>query len=208
MTQIATTAGPRRAEIGTWISQGLDWFAQDWPTQLVIGFFAVVLLSVSSGLLGGPVFAGLALSSLKKAQTGEVRIAHFFDGFRYIIWSSLAYFLILLLGTAGLFFFVVPGLVILGMYAFSFHFLVDQDQDFWQGMESSRQFVGNDYFGFTLFGLLLCVVNVLGFFFVGIGVLVSLPITALALAAAFVSEGEEPGPSDSLRLSEGPVVIE
>lgn len=208
MNETSATNIPRKAEIGSWISTGWDWFARDWPMQIAIGFFAALLISVSSGILSGPVLAGLAICSLKTAREGTCDLKDFFAGFQYFVWSFLAYLLICLFFLIGVVFLIVPGLVILGMYLYTFHFIVDQEKDFWQAMESSRQFVARDYFGFTLLALVLGGLNFLGLCFFGVGVLISLPVTALALTAAFEGTTPTPAESRSLPAPQTPVVIE
>ncbi len=187
MSEAATEPRPRRAEIGLWFSQGWEWFTEEWPTQIAIGFFALLLLSVGNAFLVGPVLAGLALASLRKARGGKAELGDFFEGFRYFVWAFLASVLIGFFGFVGLIFLIVPGLVIFAMYLLTFHFIVDEDKDLWQAMESSRKVAAQDYFGYTLLLLLLCLLNLLGFMFVVVGLIVSLPLTSLALTAAYLN---------------------
>lgn len=188
-----STATPRRAEIGAWISRGWDWFIEDLIINLGIGLAASIILTVGNVFLVGPVLAGLALAAMRKATKGQVVLWDFFDGFRlrYLFWSSLAYLLIAIFSLVGLVFLIVPGLVIFGMYVFTFHFIVADEKDFWQAMESSRRFVSQDYFGFTLFAILMVLLNGAGLAFFGIGTLVTLPLSALILSAAVTGESVE-----------------
>jgi uncharacterized membrane protein len=173
-------------QIGKWLNQGWDWFVADLGINVLMGLLSAVFLSFTFGLVAGPVAAGLALAGLRRAQRGQVEVQDFFDGFRYFLPALLSSLLIAALVAFGFIFLIIPGLVILAMYVFTFHFLAAGTPDFWRAMESSRQLVARDYFGFTLFVVLLGVLNLLGLFFLYVGVLVTLPVTSLALTAAFL----------------------
>lgn len=188
-----TATIPRKADIGDWMGKAWDWLADDFLNFLLVGFFAALLLGVSSGLLAGPVLNGLALTSLSKGRKGSFQLSEFFDGFRFpdIVWALVASMVIFLLVTVGLVFLIVPGLVIGAMYSLTFHYIVDEKRDFWDAMEASRRFVAQDYFGWTAYAAMLAGVNVIGLSLAGVGTIVTLPYSALAITAAFLSqEGE------------------
>lgn len=204
---MSTTSVPRRAEIGDWMSEAWDWLVDDFLNFMLVGFFAALLLGVSSGLLAGPVFNGLALTSLSKARKGRFELSQFFDGFRFpeIVWAAVASLVIFLLVTVGLVFLIVPGLVIGAMYALTFHYIVDEKRDFWDAMEASRRFIAQDYFGWTAFAVLMAGVNFLGLSMAGIGAIFTLPYTALAFSAAYLSqEGRSAPPPPPPAAETGP----
>jgi uncharacterized membrane protein len=95
----------------------------------------------------------------------------------------------------GLICLIVPGLVILGMYLLTFHFMVDRNVDIWQAMRLSRALAAQDYFGFTLLVIVLVVINALGVAFVGVGIAFTLPLTAMTLTAAY-EDLQQSVPSD------------
>ena len=61
------------------------------------------------------------------------------------------------------------------MYKFTYLFIVDKRMDFWPAMQASHAVVKNDYFGFTMFLLLMVLVNLLGVLCCIVGVLVTIP---------------------------------
>ncbi len=203
MSDDAALSAPKRTDIGNWVSQGWEWFLNDAPLHLAIGFFALLLISVGNGVLAGPVMAALSCSALRAVERKKVELGDFFEGFRYFVWSLLAFLLIAVLSLIGLVVLIVPGLVIMTMYMFTFHFIADQKKDFWQAMEASRQFVSRDYMGFTMFFLLLAFFNLLGLLFFGVGLIFSIPVSWLALTAAYLSETQPQTAADS-----PPIVIE
>ena len=56
---------------------------------------------------------------------------------------------------AGTLLCIIPGLVVAAMYKFTYLFIVDKRMDFWPAMQASHAVVKNDYFGFTMFLLLM-----------------------------------------------------
>jgi uncharacterized membrane protein len=57
--------------------------------------------------------------------------------------------------------------------------------DFWPAMQASHAVVKRDYAGFTLFLLLLFLVNLLGLLCCFVGIFVSMPVTYAAIAVAY-----------------------
>jgi uncharacterized membrane protein len=195
---------PLRVRSGRWIGAGWDGLWEDLGINILIALLAMIFVSFIP-LVAGPVAAGLALAGIRKLRTTKIDIKDFFDGFRFFLPAFLSSLLILAFSVVGLIFLIVPGLVILAMYMFTYHFMVDRNQDFWTAMESSRKLVSRDYFGFVLFGLLLGLINLAGVLFFGVGLLISLPVTWLALAQAY--EELEARPAREALVT-GPIRIE
>src|SRR5260370_7366681 len=57
--------------------------------------------------------------------------------------------------------------------------------DFWTAMQASHNVVRNDYFGFTMFLLLMVLVNLLGVLCCVVGVLVTIPLSFAAITVAY-----------------------
>lgn len=180
------TVGPSRARTGEWMSKAWDWFLEDPWQQLLVGLLAVALLTFSQGLLYGPVVLGLAAVGLRKVRMERLEAADFFQGFKFFLPAFLSGLLVICFSIAGLIFLIVPGLVVFSMYLFTFHFIFDQGQDFWEAMESSRKLVSRDYFGFAFFAVLLLFLNFLGLLFFVVGSLATISISALAVTAAYL----------------------
>jgi uncharacterized membrane protein len=207
MTDTLEATGPSRAHAVQWLGCGWDWFMENPGRYLLTGLMAVALLTFTYCLLWGPVLLGLAAVGLRRAKENRVEAADFFEGFRYFLPALLAGLLVFIFSFFGLFFLIVPGVVIFSMYLFTFHFIFDQGQDFWEAMESSRKLVSRDFFGFALFSVLILLVNLLGLAFLFVGTIATVPITSLAITIAYLecTEGrmnvQPPPPSN-------PVLIE
>ncbi len=186
MSQTVISQQPVKVQIGVWINRGWDCLARDLGVSLLIGVVATVLLGALPILIG-PVYAGLALTGIRKAERGKADLQDFFSGFgNFFLQAFFSSILIFLFAIVGLMFIIIPGLVILSMYMFTFHFMVHRGDDFWQAMEASRKLVSRDYFGFVAFGILLGAINLLGLMMLGVGVVITLPVTAYALTAAYL----------------------
>jgi uncharacterized membrane protein len=94
---------------------------------------------------------------------------------------------------------VIPGLVVAAMYKFAYLFIVDKRMDFWPAMEASHAIVKRDYVGFTLFLVLMFLVNLLGVICCIVGVFVTIPVTFAAITVAYKEiVGFEPQTVDAL----------
>lgn len=185
---------PSRVRLSAWLNSGWDWFMEDPWSFLIVGLVAIALLAFTHGLLWGPVMLGLAAVGVRRIRMGRVEVADFFQGFRYFLPAVLAGLLVLIFSVIGLAFLIVPGIVVFSMYLFTFHFIFDRGQDFWEAMESSRKLVARDYFGFALFALILLAINLLGLAFLVIGTVLTVPVTALATTAAYLDFIDRPEP--------------
>ena len=63
------------------------------------------------------------------------------------------------------------------MDQFTFHFIVDRREGFWQAMEPIRRMVSQNYFGFAAFILVLALINLQGVLFMMVGLVVTLPVS-------------------------------
>ncbi len=174
-----------RARPGRWLARGWERFVKDPWALLLVGLITAVLLGVSQFIIWGPVMVGLACVGLRAEKSGRIEPADFFEGFRYFLPAFFSGLLTLILSIIGLIL-IVPGIVIFSMYLFTFHFIYDQKQGFWQAMESSRKLVARDYLGFSFFGFLIIVINVVGVLFFLVGSVLTSVVTALAITAAYL----------------------
>jgi uncharacterized membrane protein len=71
------------------------------------------------------------------------------------------------------------------MYKFTYLFIFDKRMDFWPAMQASHAVVKNDYFGFTMFLLVLGLINILGFLCCIVGLLVTIPMSIAAITIAY-----------------------
>lgn len=183
--------------MGRWLSAGWNLVTEDLGTYIVITLISFLLSSVP--LIQGSLIAGFHIYTLKKLTGRRAEFADMFKGFNFFIPALVASLLIGLFTFIGFLCLIIPGLVIIAMYKFTYLFIVDKRMDFWQAMKASHAIVRNDYFGFTMFVIVVFLVNVLGFLCLLVGLLVTVPLTFAAITVAYQEiVGFDPRTADAL----------
>jgi len=135
--------------------------------------------------LAGPFGAGFYVVSAKLMQRQTPTFQDFFTGFQFFLPLLLLSVVSSILIGLGLILLIIPGVYLLVCYLFATMLVVDRRLDFWPAMELSRRTVQAQWFGFFVFLLLLVLINLVGVIALGIGVLISAPVSACAVAAAY-----------------------
>ncbi|VAX24493.1 hypothetical protein MNBD_NITROSPINAE04-732 [hydrothermal vent metagenome] len=156
---------------------------------LGIQFAIGSLVPVFGGMIvSGPLMGGLFYVILDLRRGKEFQITRMFDGFtKKLVPLVLVGALTSVFITAGFFLLILPGLLISGWYLFPYLFVVDKDMDFWPAMEASREIGFNNHVHVFLFVVVLIVINLLGALAVGIGLLISVPLSMCSVAIAYES---------------------
>jgi uncharacterized membrane protein len=170
---------------GRWISEGWALVTADLGNYVLLALIFLVLSSAVPVILQGPIIAGLHIFTMKKLMGRRAEFADLFTGFNYFVPTLVASIVIGLFVFAGTLLCVIPGLVVAAMYKFTYLFIVDKRMDFWPAMQASHAVVKRDYAGFTLFLILMALVNVLGALCCIVGLLVSVPVTFAAITVAY-----------------------
>jgi hypothetical protein len=174
-----------RAQPGHWIGAGWDIVTQDFGMFMLLGLVFWALNTMVPIIIHGPLIAGLHIFCMKKLLGRRAVFADLFSGFNFFIPTLIASLLIALLVSVGFALCIIPGLILAAMYKFTYLFIVDKRMDFWQAMQASHAVVKNDYFGFTMFVLLLILVNFLGLLCLVIGLLITVPLSFAAITVAY-----------------------
>ena len=97
----------------------------------------------------------------------------------------LVYLLKIIFVTLGLFLLLIPGIYLAVAYVFAELFVMLHGKTFWEALEASRALVRGNWF--TIFGLcLFCFILLMaGLLLVGIGILLTIPLSILVLYCAF-----------------------
>jgi uncharacterized membrane protein len=186
------------AKPGKWIGAGWDLVQQDLGTYLLISLLFFMLFS-GVPFIQGALIAGFHIHTMKKLLGRRTEFGDLFKGFNFFVPTLVASLLIGLFTFLGTLALLIPGLVVAAMYKFTYLFIVDKRMDFWPAMRASHAVVKNDYFGFTMFWLLVILVNVLGALCCLVGLLVTIPVTLAAITVAYKEiVGFEPSTVDAL----------
>lgn len=181
--------------LGEYLKTGWELFKR-YPGWYV-GFFLiyVVLQAVSrlipfigavAGFAVGPaLLMGNFIVSAKLLQGHTPKFNDFFLGFRFFIPLLLTALVGGALAGIGLLLLVIPGVYLLVGYLFASSLVVDRRLDFWAALELSRRTVQPIWFSMFAFVLLLMLINLAGVVALGIGILVTVPLTTCTITAAY-----------------------
>jgi len=171
-------------DIKDYLTQGWEMFSANM-TNLIVANLILVVISLAVNIIpfGGLVVAGPLMGGmfyiLLDLNAGEpFNVKRLFDGFTTkIVPLILAGIVIQILVIIGSIFLLIPGILVFGWYLLTYLYIVDRDMDFWPAMEASRGVAFENQLGMFLLALALIVVNILGVLALGVGVLVTMPVT-------------------------------
>jgi uncharacterized membrane protein len=133
-----------------------------------------------------PLFGSLVLITLQKIRGQGLEVSEILKGFNYFLPLLFASVVIGVFVFLGFLFLIIPGIIISAFYIFTVPLIVDRGLDFWQAMEQSRLKAMEDIFGMLIFSLMLIALIVLGAIFLGVGLLVTMPIAVNTLVFAYL----------------------
>ncbi len=90
-----------------------------------------------------------------------------------------------LITVVGLIFFIVPGIYFMLKYFFATYVVIDKRVGFAAAMKESARLTKGRKVDLLGFGVVLLIVNLLGLLCVGIGLLVTVPVTMFAVATVY-----------------------
>ncbi|MEB2783666.1 hypothetical protein [Algoriphagus persicinus] len=135
--------------------------------------------------LAPPLVCGFYLVANRQSQKEYIDFQNYFDGFKYwwnVMSANLISSIVIVLGIIC---FVVPGIYLLIGYMFCLLFVIFGGFDFWTSMELSRKLVHTNWVKFFVFGLALLALNLAGFLCLIVGLLITVPMTYLAVYILF-----------------------
>ena len=189
---------------GRWIGLGWQIVREDLGNFLLITLIAAALTMVGSFLVAGPLVAGMFIAVRRKMLEGQMEIGDLFAGFNLFIDSFLIFIVSSIFCLIGLAFCIFPAFIVAAFYLYSYLYLVDRKQSFWDAMESSRRLAKGHLGGYILFVVLLLLLNLFGLLLLGVGVLITIPVSVAAVSVAYK---ESVGFDFRPVSSHGPVVI-
>ncbi len=186
---------PASLPLGNYLKTGWELFKQypggfagfcllNLVIQMVLN--AIPYLGVAASVaVSTPLLMGNFIVSAKLLQGQVPDFRDFFTGFQFFVP------LLLLSVVAGIFIgigtvlLIIPGVYLAVAYLFAANLVVDRRLDFWAAMEMSRRTVTPRWFSYFVFMLLLMVLNLVGALPLGLGLLVTIPVSFGAVAAAY-----------------------
>ncbi|MBD2034243.1 glycerophosphoryl diester phosphodiesterase membrane domain-containing protein [Leptolyngbya sp. FACHB-321] len=146
---------------------------------------SVTLEGFISLLISAPLNAGFLIVAFKLLKKRATTFGDFFRGFNHYLPLFLVSLVSSLVIGIGLLLFLIPGLYLAVAYIFALPLVLERKMNFWAGMELSRKLISKQWFSFLGFALVLVLLNLAGVLLLGVGLLVTIPLSACAIAAAY-----------------------
>ncbi|MDX1707678.1 MAG: hypothetical protein R3274_03690 [Desulfobacterales bacterium] len=193
--------------IGQWIEAGFNLYKDNFITLVLAAIIALVLSTVSVGILTGPMIAGLIIMTLQllrkekpKPEPGAVfrGFSYFLHSFLFtVIWGiailagSLVLGVLPIIGQLASLFFVYAAQAFL---MFGLYLIVDRQMTFWPASQFSIQTVKTNFWPFFGLAAVASIIGSIGALAFGIGVVLTIPIQICILAVAYqqIFGGETP----------------
>ena len=143
------------------------------------------ILSFALSVVTPVLSAGYYFVAFQVARGRSAVFNDFFRGFNKFLPIFLTALVAGILTAIGFVLLVIPGIYLAVAYLFVQPLVIDKNADFWQAMETSRQLITKKWFSF--FGLLLVIalLNFAGLLLLGVGLLVTVPLSVCIIAAAY-----------------------
>jgi len=182
--------------IVTGLITGLSEFALTGDPENPSGAGSIIDWLVSTLInMGVVAFYLRAHDNVEKVTLGSLWHPHpFWKYFATVLLVGLAFVL-------GLLLLIVPGFIALLMFLFASFIVIDRELGPIDAMKESRRITRGHRWKLLGFVLVMTLVNLLGIIALGVGLLVTIPVTMLAFAYAYrflsAQAGTEPVPVDA-----------
>lgn len=162
---------------------------QGIATLVVYGIISALLGSVAVGaLVLGHLSVGLALWSLKISRGQDASIENLFGGFKNIVSPLVAYLLFVVAIVFGIFFLIIPGIVLALGLSQTFYILADDsERDGFQALKDSWNMMKGHKTTYFMMHLRFFLLGILCLFTLGIGFFFLAPYVAVANANFYLA---------------------
>ncbi len=185
-------------KMGEWIEQGFNLYKNNFATLVLASAIALVLSTITIGILTGPMIAGLIIIALQllRKEAPKPDAGRVFRGFRFFLNAFLfmvIWGLAILIGSFILSLFPVIGqlLSLFLVYAaqaflmFGLFLIVDKHMNFWPASQQSIQTVKTNFWPFLGLSAIASIIGSIGAIAFGIGIVLTIPIQVCILTVAY-----------------------
>jgi hypothetical protein len=165
----------RDVEFGAFF-QGFTFLGQLLLTSLIKGLITVAALIpffIFMGITLGSFFIDMFQLLSNNADPDPEQLLNMFQE----VFSASTILIALILW--------LPAIFVSVIYQFAPFIVVFYKDEFWPALERSRKLIQPRFFQFFVFGIVLGLINLLGAICLGIGLLITVPVTSCAVYAAF-----------------------
>lgn len=183
-------------KIGQWLQQGLDLYKQNFGVLVLSSLVAVVLGSVTFGILAGPMFAGLVIICLGLYDKQPRQFGDLFKGFNFfvqtlllvLVWGILllvVWRILIFIPILGQLLYMAISLCVSSLLMFAIFLIVEKGMAFWPASMASIEMVRSNLWPFIGFGVLASLIGSIGVVACFIGLIFTLPFMFCAVTVAF-----------------------
>jgi uncharacterized membrane protein len=187
---------PIPQELRVWRFIGLAWdvFKPHWIllSAMFFLFKAIEMMPYVGGIawliLGGPLMVGVWGILLSVVDGRTPTLGMMFERFDRFLDAFLAQLIMAILVVVGCLFFIVPGIILMIIWMFTYPILAETNLGFWEAMRASAALTKGYRWRLFFFGLAACLLLLVGLcvFLVGVFVALAVVFTALALIYRFL----------------------
>jgi uncharacterized membrane protein len=195
-------------KIGEWIETGFNLYKNNFTTLVLAALIALVLSTVTIGILTGPMIAGLIIITLQLLRKTESKpeAGAVFKGFSYFLPSflfTIVWGIAILIGSLIVGWFPIIGQLLSLFFVylaqaflmFGLYLIVDKQMDFWPASQLSIQTVKTNFWPFFGLAAIASIIGSIGALAFGIGVVLTIPIQICILAVAYQEVFDDARPS-------------
>jgi hypothetical protein len=194
--------------LGGWIEAGFNLYKNNFTTLVLAAVIALVLSTVTIGILTGPMIAGLIIITLQLLRKVDPKpeIGAVFKGFNYflntflftVIWGIAILIGSLMVGwlpIIGQLLSLVVVYVTQAFLMFGLFLIVDKQMNFWPASQKSQDTVKTNFWPFFALAAIAGIIGSLGALAFVIGIVLTVPIQICILAIAYQEIFGEARPS-------------
>ena len=174
---------------GDWIKQGWELVKQDLGMHIVICLVLFLISGTGIGeLLLPTLMCGWMWVFLQKMRDPNYKVAIgdvFSKGFEVFVPSLVAGLLIGLFSSLGAIACFVGSIVVYALLMFALPLIIDRRMEFWPAIQLSLETTQANWFPWSLFVLVLGLLQLAGAIPCGLGLLITLPIQVAAITIAY-----------------------
>jgi len=175
-------------DLSSYISRGWDLFVKS--PGLFIAYTLVVgaitaFIPLAGTIIGAVLTAGYYIAARQLDNNRNLKFEDFFESFQLFLPLFLAGLITGLLIAAGFILLIIPGIWLAVATAFVYPIVVFSKLEFWDSIVASIKIVNRKWFHFFLFFIVLVFINFLGALLLGVGLLVTVPLSYLSIYFCF-----------------------
>ena len=148
--------------------------------------FIPIVGSIANSLITPALFFGFAWVTHKVIRKEPIdSFNEFFKGFEFFVPLMIAGILVSLITFLGFLLLIIPGIYLAVSYLWTSYIVVFGQKEGWPAMELSRKLISKNWWSFLGLGLLLTLINLIGALLLGVGLLVTIPVSVIAIYLTF-----------------------